>query len=514
MRKIWNLTLNEWTKISRRTSILVILILMVVAVVGLGAILAATLDRSDRPYYEDPNWTKQSMADYLDSMEQRYAALEEEKKTAPADRLPGIEADMAALADEIGLYRDAVGYDINLMSNQNYLADLLREYRTMGAERSRLLAVPAADRTASERARLTEIDTFSPRMEAILLGHVFADYIALLDDRIRADATLTEEEKRLAIETDALWLRLDPDGSDAEGSTDKGVRQSLAQVQTLRRSLADNLDYLSYSGAVLPMTPERRSEVEDELAVLLYRLENGIPETGGTPADIAITAMTGVGQFMVVLLMCILAGSSVSNEISTGSIKSLIISPARRWKICTAKVLSLFTTGLLATLFLYGVAMIAHGVFFGFGSGSSYLYAHNGQAGETGFHLYQLARLGVQFIDVAVYMAMAFMLSVITRNTAVSVGLSIAVYFSGSIVRGFLTLFDGREWVRFIPFANLGLAPRVFPNDTAAQTAVSLFGQARLEHGPTLGFSLAYLAVLVFCMGYTAYDSFCRRDIK
>jgi ABC-2 type transport system permease protein len=250
--------------------------------------------------------------------------------------------------------------------------------------------------------------------------------------------------------------------------------------------------------------------------VLVYKLENGMSTSRyeSSPADTAIAAMTGVGLFMVVLLMTILAGSSISNEISTGSIKSLIISPARRWKIYTAKLVSLLSTGVLMTLLLYGVAMLDHGVFFGFGAGQPYVYAHNGTAGEMGFHLYQFARLWVQFLDVAVYMCLAFMLSILTRNTAVSVGLSIAVYFSSSVIRAFLTLYRGHEWVRFIPFSNMGLAARMFPYDNSQETIGFLFGSVGVQGAPPVGFSLVYLAVLVFCMGFIGLDSFCRRDIK
>lgn len=517
MRKIWNLTLNEWIKISKKTSILVIAVLMVVAVTGLCAIMRATLrDNTDRPEIADEkNWAMDSMREYLGVMETRYGELEIELDGANAAEEAAIRAEMAYLADEIDMYESALAYEINLMSGSNYLSDLLRERRDRTAELTLLREIPEAMRTAEQQDRLEEIEALLPRYEPILSGHDFAAYIALLNDRIRADETLDEAERQRQIETNDMWLRLDPEGKDAEGRTYKGIRESILQVQNYRRSLVDNLDYTGYAAA-LPMTPERRSEVENELAVLVYKLENGMSTSRyeSSPADTAISAMTGVGLFMVVLLMTILAGSSISNEISTGSIKSLIISPARRWKIYTAKLVSLLSAGLLMTLLLYGIAMLDHGIFFGFGAGQPYVYAHSGTAGEMGFHLYQFTRLWVQFLDVAVYMCLAFMLSILTRNTAVSVGLSIAVYFSSSVIRAFLTLYRGHEWVRFIPFSNMGLAARMFPYDTSQQAIGIVFGSGGVEGAPSVGFSLVYLAVLVFCMGFVGLDSFCRRDIK
>jgi len=409
LRKIWNLTWNEWIKISRKTSILVIAVLMVVAVTGLCAIMRATLrDDSERPDLPDEkNWAMDSMREYLGVMETRYGELEIELDGANEAEEAAIRAEMAYLADEIDMYKSAIAYEINLMTGSNYLSDLLRERREQTNELALLRDIPATVRTAEQQARLEEIESLLPRYETILSGHDFAAYITLLNDRIRSNEALDEAERQRQIETNEMWLRLDPEGKDAEGKTYKGIRESILQVQNYRRSLVDNLDYTGYAAA-LPMTPERRSEVENELAVLVYKLENDMSTSRyqSSPADTAIAAMTGVGLFMVVLLMTILAGSSVSNEISTGSIKSLIISPARRWKIYTAKLVSLLSTGLLMALLLYGVAMLDHGIFFGFGAGQPYVYAHNGTAGEMGFHLYQFARLWVQFIDVAVYMCL------------------------------------------------------------------------------------------------------------
>ena len=321
----------------------------------------------------------------------------------------------------------------------------------------------------------------------------------------------------MRVNTNQLWLKLDPLGEDAEGMTYRGIRQSLRQVENMQRSLADNLDYTSSYGSFVPLSPQRRDAVANELAVLVYKLENGLSTQFQSPApgDIATSSMIGIGMFMSSLLMAILAGSAVSSEISTGSIKSLIISPARRWKIYLAKLIALASTAAFLGVVLYIVAMVAQGVFFGFGSGASYIYAVNGMARELGYYSYKLALLAVNYIDVVIYMMMAYMLSIITRNTAVSVGLSIAVYFSSNIIRAFLTLFQGKDWVRFIPFVNMSLAGRVFPFDTSSQSLGGfLTGSIDISAGIPLNFSVIYIVVLLFCMGYIGLDSFNRRDIK
>jgi ABC-type transport system involved in multi-copper enzyme maturation permease subunit len=108
-------------------------------------------------------------------------------------------------------------------------------------------------------------------------------------------------------------------------------------------------------------------------------------------------------------------------------------------------------------------------------------------------------------------MMLAFMLSVITRNTAASVGISIAVYFGGNLANTFISLFATGEWAKFIPFNNMSLASRLFP-DPMGSFGMNIFGYQSVV--PSITFSAVYLAVLVICMGYIALDSFNRRDIK
>ncbi len=219
-----------------------------------------------------------------------------------------------------------------------------------------------------------------------------------------------------------------------------------------------------------------------------------------------LSNMLSVGIFMLVILVMILAGGSVSSEISTGSIKSLIISPVKRWKIFTAKFLSLLSVGVIAALIIYAFSLLASGLLFGFDFGGTYTFTKNGTEHEMNYYLFKFAALFTDFITVIVFTLFAFMLSILTRNTAASVAISLAVYFVGGQANTLLMMFTSGEWRRFIPFNNMEITSKIF-SDTAQNT---LPGQVN----NSLTFSLVYLAVLLICMGYTALDSFNRRDIK
>lgn len=55
----------------------------------------------------------------------------------------------------------------------------------------------------------------------------------------------------------------------------------------------------------------------------------------------------------------------MSHEMSTGTIKSLIIAPVKRWKIYLAKYLSMLAVMLVLILYTYAVASLTNGLLFG-----------------------------------------------------------------------------------------------------------------------------------------------------
>ena len=142
------------------------------------------------------------------------------------------------------------------------------------------------------------------------------------------------------------------------------------------------------------------------------------------------------------------------------------------------------------------------------GSGTPCIYGANGTAYVMNFHLFWLLKILASLIPMLIYMVFTFMLSVITRNTAASVGISISVYFAGSTINNILLLMVKGEWMKFVPFNNLSFESKLFPFENLSTTTSSS------GVSTSLAFSLCYIAVLILCMGYTTYDSLCRWDIK
>ena len=133
----------------------------------------------------------------------------------------------------------------------------------------------------------------------------------------------------------------------------------------------------------------------------------------------------------------------------------------------------------------------------------------NGNVEKIGNTLFTIGYYFAKLVPVILFAIFALMLSVITRNTSVSLGLSLATYMGNSFVMLIINSFIDKDWVKIIPFNNLDIADKVFPNFQNIISAVDIVS----ADTTSLGFSLAVLGVCAILMFVTMYDSFNRRDI-
>ena len=504
-------------KISRKVAVIIILAIMILGVIGFGGIMKfqqiTILSQSDMNG-NSQQWQKEEMKNQLAYSKDALATIDQKiKAAATEDEKAVLQIERVNVAQQVELYQMAVDNGINMYTN-GFKATLLNDIIKQKSELQTLESTAPEQMTKEQTARVALIKETIRQYTAILSTGDFAKYIEIKNKEIEQNTALTSEEKKLKEDTNLLWLKLDPKGTAGDDGISSMLPSTLTQIENYKRSLLYNVDYSSSNGIVKPLTPDGRKDVENNLAVMTYKAEHQMLNTQYNSSsqiqESAISGMFGFGLFMLVCMMLILAGGAISQEISTGSIKSLIISPTKRYKIFFAKLASLVTVGVFCALVLYLVTIVMTGIYFGFGSGSSFIFAVNGTASEMNFYLYRFAYLFVNFIDVLIYMMLAFMLSIVTRNTAASVGISIAIYFGGSIADTFIKYILRGEWVKFIPFSNMSLASRIFP-DPSSLTANYMGTTAAV---PSTLFSVVYIIVLVTCMGYIALDSFNRRDIK
>ena len=256
---------------------------------------------------------------------------------------------------------------------------------------------------------------------------------------------------------------------------------------------------------------EEKAEIESEIKILNYRLENNIPDANyasDTNFRIRFEMLAPMFSMAIIsIVVIVIAGGTISSEIANGTIKFWALTPNKRWKILTAKLLSILFYIVVITLIASLLSIFIANIFFN-EQGDVYLYVKNGEVNVINNTLYTVETYFARAIPVVVFALFAVMLSTITRNTAVAVSISEALYVGNGIVMAILNQFIKKDWIRFVPFNNLDIVHKIFKNSVNIMETESTFATST-----TLTFSLAVLGVCSILMIVTMYDSFNKRDI-
>ena len=309
----------------------------------------------------------------------------------------------------------------------------------------------------------------------------------------------TEEDEALREAKSYYWSYI-LDHGVVPGSGD--WRESAASaVGSLKEELAV-LESRKAAGEVI--TDETIREVSDPLALAEYRLDNGIQyylDENGTTGDFFDN--TWIQGAMIVVLasvvMIVLAGGSVANEFSNGTVKFLLINPVKRSKIIISKYLTLILVAAVMIVGIFLVSGLTDLIFFGTdGLKTPMLLVEDGVVSQGNAMWYVLKQYLYQGVNLLVMMTMAFMISSLLRNSAVSIGIGVAALMGGSMLVQILAML-GFDWGRYILFANTDL--------------VSIANGNGLFANQSLTSAVVILAVYMAVFLLTAYDGFTRREV-
>ena len=255
-----------------------------------------------------------------------------------------------------------------------------------------------------------------------------------------------------------------------------------------------------------------RAAVNDKLAVAMYRLEKNVAVdlgyifVGETVLPFGENSLFWESFsasddfiFIIGILIIVTAGLIVSSEFASGTIKFLLVSPVKRWKIVISKYVTVMSIALGLTAMLYVSSALASLLLFGgHGFGDVIVGVSEGVAyGQSPF-VRVLVDYCWAFIEVVVVATMAFALSSLFRSTAVSVGIGVFAYLSGSVIVEIMAAAN-MDFGRYILFANIDLPSVIarqslFPNQTVIGAVVNIV-----------------IHTVVFVM--IAWDGFVRREI-
>lgn len=257
---------------------------------------------------------------------------------------------------------------------------------------------------------------------------------------------------------------------------------------------------------------EEASENENIITLGLYRLEHNIP-INIADADCSLDDIGSSDQvnfwfamFMssnllaaIGLLIMIIAGGCIANEFSQGTIKFLLINPAKRGKILMSKYFTVISFGciMMAVFFITMVPMA--GLMLGFdGIGAPYLTVENGTVKELSPLLHAIKLYLLNSVQIAVMATFALAVSSLAKNAALAIGSSVFLMLAGNTIVAVLQQFN-QDWARYILFANTNLS------------AIASGNSSFPRH--TLFFAVAVIVVHMIVFILTMWDGFTKREV-
>ncbi len=224
--------------------------------------------------------------------------------------------------------------------------------------------------------------------------------------------------------------------------------------------------YASYEDYVRYQKTLQRDEEKDK-KIILYSLKNDIKHdlvydkttySGMTDYSFQfVSSKTIVNQsfhltIIVLLLVCITSSGIVSGEHNKGTIKNIITTPVKRYKILLSKFIYLILHTYI--LWLIGVVILSlyAGIRFGFNDLiTPKLIYSGGKVIEVNYYLYLLKDLFLASIPIIAFLSILFFLSTVTLNTALTTSIMSVLAIIPSILY-FICFYLKLKFLVYTPF--------------------------------------------------------------
>ena len=307
---------------------------------------------------------------------------------------------------------------------------------------------------------------------------------------------LKTQLKSLELQKEVVNLRLDKNinyGSDNY--------KSIA-VQNYRMYMSNYIQ----SSQGKNLTDEEKSEINGYLEkanLYKYDLYNDTEYQNTATANYTFQNSIGTYIVIIVMIVVIVAGVSISEEFNKGTVKLLLVRPYSRTKILISKLIAVFITMLITTATILLLQFIIGGIVYGFGTYMMNVVQFDFTTNSI-ITLNIFAYLGLIFIcKLPIFIligTLAFALSTLFLNSPLAVALPILGYM-GSDVINMIAISYKWDWVKYF----------VTPNWDLSQY---LFGGTPMFSGISVEFSITICAIYFVIMLVASIVSFKKRNIK
>lgn len=254
------------------------------------------------------------------------------------------------------------------------------------------------------------------------------------------------------------------------------------------------------------LTDEEKSEINGYLEnanLYKYDLYNDTEYQNTATANYTFQNSIGTYIAIIVMVVVIVAGVSISEEFNKGTVKLLLVRPYSRTKILISKLIAVFITMLVTTVAILLLQFIIGGIVYGFGTYMMNVVQFDFTTNSI-ITLNIFAYLGLIFIcKLPIFIligTLAFALSTLFLNSPLAVALPILGYM-GSDVINMIAISYKWDWVKYF----------VTPNWDLSQY---LFGGTPMFSGISIEFSITICAIYFVIMLATSIVSFKKRNIK
>ena len=307
---------------------------------------------------------------------------------------------------------------------------------------------------------------------------------------------LKTQLKSLELQKEVVNLRLDKNinyGSDNY--------KSIA-VQNYRMYMGNYIQ----SSQGKNLTDEEKSEINGYLEkanLYKYDLYNDTEYQNTATANYTFQNSIGTYIAIIVMIVVIVAGVSISEEFNKGTVKLLLVRPYSRTKILISKLIAVFITMLITTVAILLLQFIIGGIVYGFGTYMMNVVQFDFTTNSI-ITLNIFAYLGLIFIcKLPIFIligTLAFALSTLFLNSPLAVALPILGYM-GSDVINMIAISYKWDWVKYFVTPNWDLSQYLFGG-------TPMFSEISIE------FSITICAIYFVIMLAASIVSFKKRNIK
>lgn len=475
---------NELIKIFSKKSMIVIGVIILVIIIGFNVLnkISQNMSNSYSAYSEG----------YIQYLDEELSNLDPNK---PSDINKYVETksqkDLATLAKdykETSWQAEVIGTVISPiieeMNNYEYIDKNNEALTTSKAQYDEMLT--ALKNNDWKYFANKELDSLNTQIEEL--------NTLIAQDSENED--LKTQLKSLELQKEVVNLRLDKNinyGSDNY--------KSIA-VQNYRMYMGNYIQ----SSQGKNLTDEEKSEINGYLEnanLYKYDLYNDTEYQNTATANYTFQNSIGTYIAIIVMVVVIVAGVSISEEFNKGTVKLLLVRPYSRTKILISKLIAVFITMLVTTVAILLLQFIIGGIVYGFGTYMMNVVQFDFTTNSI-ITLNIFAYLGLIFIcKLPIFIligTLAFALSTLFLNSPLAVALPILGYM-GSDVINMIAISYKWDWVKYF----------VTPNWDLSQY---LFGGTPMFSGISIEFSITICAIYFVIMLVASIVSFKKRNIK